>query len=347
MESSEDAVRVNTGTKEARAQYDANVAFANAYASRCGAPTPGRKRVLLTGFGRFMNIADNATGRIVSAVVPQARYPETSPPRAGEVDPPAPQLSVGRATLHLPKSGDVDVCAMILPVYWDLAAILIAKEVQAFQPSFVLMNGVAGGTQPLWFEMGSINRGAALDDGSGNLRPAPKAGEATAKLVETAGADELGRPLLASWQAIRAAARDEIEKQGNVRGGGVAFKDVVEGAVFAGFPRESNTYLCNNVTYVTNYLLDHPGKSVTLLRASTRVAGKPSSVSVKLTGDYRKVPREFIHWPSTVVDGHVAPAKEVMLRILDAQIAALGTDDAPVRGDNDLADPSLRGGDTF
>ncbi|MBC7018179.1 hypothetical protein, partial [Salmonella enterica] len=100
------------------------------------------------GFGRFMSIRDNATGRIVSAVVPSARYPETAPPPAGVVDPPAQQLSVSSATLVLPGAGPVDVCAMILPVYWDLAAILIAKEMDAFQPTFVMMNGVAGDRQP-------------------------------------------------------------------------------------------------------------------------------------------------------------------------------------------------------
>ena len=48
---------------------------------------------------------------------------------------------------------------MILPVYWDLAAILIAKEMDSFEPAFVMMNGVAGQRQPIWIELGATNEG--------------------------------------------------------------------------------------------------------------------------------------------------------------------------------------------
>lgn len=60
----ENAVKVDTRTPEGRAQYDANVAFANAYVARCKLPASGKKRALVTGFGRFMGLANNATGRI-------------------------------------------------------------------------------------------------------------------------------------------------------------------------------------------------------------------------------------------------------------------------------------------
>src|SRR5687767_12395000 len=128
-------VKVDTRTPEARRQYDANVAFANAYVPRCTRSTSGRPRVLVTGFGRFMSVGNNATGRIVSTLVPSARYPETEQPPPGQVDAPEPQLSVGSTTMDIAGVGPVDVCGMILPVYWDLAAILIAKEAQAMEPS--------------------------------------------------------------------------------------------------------------------------------------------------------------------------------------------------------------------
>jgi hypothetical protein len=116
-EGSGNEVKVDTRSPAARRQYDANVAFATAYAARCARTNSGHPRVLLTGFGRFMDITNNATGRIVSAVVPDAIYPETAPPAAGEVDPPEPQLSVATRTLVLPGVGPVEICAMILPVY--------------------------------------------------------------------------------------------------------------------------------------------------------------------------------------------------------------------------------------
>ncbi|MBL9112173.1 MAG: hypothetical protein JNM74_23000, partial [Myxococcales bacterium] len=50
LDEEENAVKVDTRSPAARAQYDANVAFANSYRPRCtGAATPGRKRVLVTG----------------------------------------------------------------------------------------------------------------------------------------------------------------------------------------------------------------------------------------------------------------------------------------------------------
>src|SRR3954471_11666175 len=77
-ESGENDVKVDTRDPLARAQYDADVAFANGYAAKCKKPEGStRPRVLVTGFGRFMGITNNATGRIVSTLVPDAKYPET------------------------------------------------------------------------------------------------------------------------------------------------------------------------------------------------------------------------------------------------------------------------------
>jgi pyrrolidone-carboxylate peptidase len=338
----EDDVRVDTRSKLARAQYDANVAFANSYVPRC---TPGSgPRVLVTGFGRFMDIEDNATGRIVSELVRQARYPETSPPEAGQIDPPAPQLSVGRSTIVLPKSGSVQVCAMILPVYWDLAAVLIAKEAEAFAPDMILMNGVAGAAQPLWFEMGSLNRAQASMDGSDLLSPIPRVGQQEAKLVESDS--ESSRALYAPWKEMQAAAESAIEAESSVKEGNKRFGQVLQGTRLAGFPRSSNTYLCNNVTYVTNYLLDHPGESIPLLQASKPIANRLNEVRVTMRGDYRKTVREFLHWPSTLQGNHVRSARNVLLEVIDAALVA-NTQGKSKRGDNALAAPDMRGGDTF
>ena len=341
-------VKVDTRSPEARRQYDANVRFAAGYQPRC-TRTPGstRPRVLLTGFGRFMSVANNATGRLVSTVVPGARYPETAPPPAGEIDDPAAQLSVGTATIDLPGVGEVDVCGMILPVYWDLAAILIAREAEAFQPSFVMMNGVAGARQPIWIELGATNRAAPLDDGSNQLRPAVGPGEPFAKIVENASSDEDARPNLLTWRAVESAARDAIERHASDRDGGERFADLLPDVKLAGFPRSSNTYLCNNVTYVTGWLMSHPGREVRLLRASPRLPGAINEVRVKAKSDFRAVPRVFVHWPSTLADKHHAAGAEVMKAILGAQLAALARGDAPSAGDNALADASLRGGDFF
>lgn len=343
----ENEVKVDTRTPAARRQYDANVAFATGYTPRCTPSASGRPRVLVTGFGRFMSVENNATGRIISTLVPEARYPETQPPAPGAVDPPEPQLSVATSTLTLPGAGKVDVCAMILPVYWDLAAILIAKEMDAFKPSFVMMNGVAGGRQPIWIELGATNRAAPLDDGSNQLRPAVRANEQYAKIVDTAAKTENARANLMSWRAVENAASAAAERHASEVDEGVVFRDLLEGVKLAGFPRNSNTYLCNNVTYVTGYLMSHPGQSVRLMKASPAVRGKINDVKVQMATDLRAVPRVFVHWPSQMDNKHHAAGADVMRSIIDAQLTALAHGDAPTPGDNALADPSLQGGDYF
>ena len=269
---SEDSVKVDTSSPAARAQYDANLSFAKSYKPRCSAKTSGRPRVIVTGFGRFMDVENNSTGRMVSALS-GVKYPETTPPAAGKVDAPAPQLSVGTTSLTLPNAGKVDVCAMILPVYWDMAAVLIAKEVDAFGPSFVLMNGVAGDRQPTWIELGSVNRAAPLDDGSNQLKPAVGKNQSYAPIVSSATKADGARGLFLSWDHVHAAAADAIKKHAGDMENGERFDAFTPGVEFAGFPRESNTYLCNNVTYVTNYLMSYPGKNVTLMTWTAPFSG--------------------------------------------------------------------------
>jgi pyrrolidone-carboxylate peptidase len=350
---SDNEVKVDTRSPQARRQYDANVAFASSYAPRCtrtlqplagGAAPP---RVLVTGFGRFMRIENNATGRIVAALVPDAPYPETHAPPAGEVDDPAPQLSVGTTRIDVPGVGPVDVCGMVLPVYWDLAAILIAREIEAFQPTFVMMNGVAGPRQPIWIELGATNRAAQLDDGSNQLRPAVLEGEPYAKIIENASSEDDARGNLLTWAAVEDAARASILAHADDVDQGVPFASLLPDAKLAGFPRSSNTYLCNNVTYVTSWLMSHPGREVRLLRASPPLRGRVNEVRVRMQTDHRAVPRVFVHWPSALDDKHHAAAADVMKAMIGAQLTALEAGHAPVPGDNALADETLRGGDFF
>ncbi len=339
------AVKVDTRSAQARAQYDADVAFLNAYTPRCKMPEdPRRPRVLVTGFGRFMGTTNNATGRIVSTLVPAAKYPETELPPQGAVDPPEPQLSVGQATLTWPLSGEVEVCAMILPVYWDMAAILIAKELDAFQPSVVMMNGIAGARQEIWLELGATNKADELDDGSDQLKPYAPDKDTYAKIVD---GGEDARPNLMTWNAVQAAAAEVVAKSADAKDGDVRFGDVLPGVKLAGFPRNSNTYLCNNVTYVTGWLMSHAGKTTKLLRAAPPMPGKINDVKVKVANDFAKTPRVFVHWPSDLDVRFHDQGAAIMQAILDTQLAAIVKGDAPTFGDDANADPTLKGGDTF
>lgn len=334
-------VRVDTTDPAARRQYDANVAFATSYTARCAIRDPDRPRVLVTGFGRFESAWNNASGRVVSALVPEARYPQTSAPRRGNVDPPEPQLSVGQRTVELPQvPGPVDVCAVISPVSWDLAATIVAKEVDAFRPSFVVMNGVSPHRE-LLLELGAINAAIVEHDGSNRLRPAASEGELYAPIIPDVAPSEHLRGSLLSWSAVRDQARGVLPRRGAASNDLLPFEDVV----FAGYPRSSNTFVCNNLTYALGYLMDHPRERVRLLRASTPEAVAVDGVDVSLEGDFRLTPRVFVHWPAELADRPSAYplAADALRAMLGTQLAASARGDLPTRGDNALAAPAFAG----
>ena len=332
-------MKLDTSTDGARRQYDANVEFARSYVSRLGplVAKSARPRVLVTGFGRFMSVADNATGQIVSRLT-GVPYPVTAAPAPGAIDPPGPQLAVGVSTLDVPGLGEVDVCAMILPVFWDLAAILVARELDALRPSLLILNGVAGPRQALWLELGAANQASLRLDGSNLLRPYAEAGETLVKVVDDDPATK--QPSLLSWRAVEDAVRSALARLGGERDSGEHLGDIVQGVGLAGFPRASNAYLCNDITWITGWLMRHPGREVALLQSSDA----PGGVRVRIDADLRTVPRVFVHWPSELVDRHHDAAADLMRAII---IAQLTTTDPPTPGDDRDASEGLRGGAHF
>jgi len=352
--SDEQSVTVDTESELAWAQYLANLEYAQSYLPTClpasvvddEGPQVERPRVLVTGFGRFQSNRQNATGEVVSALLDELTYPLTDPPADGQIDPPAPQTAVALGRVELPKVGEVDVCAMVLPVFWDLAAVLVLAEIEAFAPDFVLLNGIAGWRQPLWLELGSINRARALEDGSDVLMPI----EEGAPLIATASEDDYARPLLLSWHTVRAAVDGAIEAHGPDERDGTPLSDILQGARFAGYPRSSNTYLCNNTAYTVGYLMDHPGDTVRLLEASHPREGFDDGLDVVLSEDHSGTPRVFVHWPSNLEGEHLGSAAAVMRALIDGQLDALVNDgEPPTPGDNEIAElePDAPGGDTY
>jgi hypothetical protein len=330
-----DAVVVDTSTEAARAQYDANVAFALRYAARCKATTD-RKRVLVAGFGRVYG-EQNPAGQVVSALVPGLRYPVTTAPGGGRVDPPEPQLAVAQGTLDLATSGKVEACGMVIPAAWDLTAVLVAKEIEAFKPDFVIMNGIGRARAAVWIELGAVNRALPHYDESDVLKPAPAQGEEYAPLVK---ADPLGNQqgLLLSYARVRASAEGAVRELSSGRDG-EAFGRVVLGVGYPRYPRATGNYLCNNLSYVTSWLMAHPGEDVTLLEASVPKKGAVNAVTARIEGDFRQTPRVFVHWPSEI-GGHLAEGAKVLGAMIDAQLSAAPAD-APTYGDLSMVDIEL------
>lgn len=337
-----DSVVIDTSDPAARAQYDANAVFATRYIAHCS-KTVGRPRVLITGFGRFLENETNATGELVSSLV-GARYPRTSRPIG--VDDPAPQTAVTQRTITVAGVGAVDVCAMVVPVFWDLAAILAIKEIDAFAPDLVVMNGIAGPSQPLYLELGGVNRAMTLEDGSDVLHPQPADGATFAKLVPSALASDEKRSNLLSWNAVKSAASRSIAAHRNDVEGGRTFGSILSGVQLAGFPRGGNTYLCNNLAYVVGYAMAYPNRTLTLMQASIPLAGRISRVRVKIARDLRATPRVFMHWPSTLTGAHIPAAADVVRAAIGGQILATRAGDRPTAGTNDRAE-ILPEGETF
>lgn len=327
---SESDVRVDTKSALARKQYDANVAFANTYRSRCNAAAPG-KHVIVMGYGRFQDVTDNTAGRLVE-IVSGAKYPLTKRPTQGQIDPPGPQTSVATRTVQVAGVGTASICGVIVPTFWDLAPILLSREIEAFKPTVVIMNGVIGGERhlPMRIELGSANTAITDEnDGSGILRAFSPSGRLEeVPLIPSAPAT---LPSRMSWQAVRDAAVAVRQDEG----GDLASQ--ISAVQLGGYPSEYLNYLCNNVVYVTNFLFTNPGKSVQLLEPSIPLNKADRGVTTILKGDFRKTARAFIHWPDVSPNLRDGAAK-ILRAVVDAQLLATSKGDAPAPGDNRDAD---------
>src|SRR5262249_28433462 len=163
------------------------------------------------------------------------------------------------------------------------------KEADSFRPSFVMMNGVAGDRQNLWIELGSTNRASKRFDGSNQLRPFATPGDDFAKIIDSAPSSEDEQGNLLSWLAVLGSAQAAVDRHRRELDHGIPFGEILQGVSLAGFPRSSNTYLCNNVTYVTGWLMNHPNHDVRLLHANTPQPGALNDVLIALKSDLRTV----------------------------------------------------------
>ena len=212
------------------------------------------------------------------------RLPEV-PRSAGSVDDPARHVVVADFTMTLPHAGEVDARALVLPVFWDVAAVVALREIDAFAPDVVMMNGIGRDEQPIVLERSALNRAAARDDASLRVRGSGS------EIIEN-GARV--RHLACAAEVISAAAGLEV-----------------------GAAREDNAYLCNQLTYVVDHVLAHPGRALQLLRRSPDDDG----VMLTMTRDFSAIPRFFLHWPASLAGPRLEGAADVVRRALDAQLA--------------------------
>ena len=277
-------MRFDFAAEIARVQAEASQTFAELFR---GLPPPAHlaelPQVLVTGFGRFLHHTENATGRLVAELVPEARYPRTARGSLADVDVPAPQFSIGWNKVTLAKVGAVALCGMIVPSHWGLGPRLLRKQLAAMKVQFVMMNGIATPKQPLWIELGAANRAAAKVDGSGILRPTErKTGQGQALLPQ--GPSTYSSR--SAFFALRSAARKRIAQE-------TSLHDALVGAEFQVFARSENRYLCNELTYAACDLLRR-----------------------------RRASHVFLHWPSTLNASHMASMAKVARALISAELAS-------------------------
>lgn len=311
-----DAILLDTRTRESKAQYRENLSFVTGYTPQCAVLDATLPRVLVAGYGRFQGIEENLTGLMVASLVGGV-YPRPVI-NVGKPIPPAAVAMVRTAIVNL--SGQrVNLCGLVLPVYWDLAPLIVEKESIRFTPQVVLLNGVAGSGDPVRFELGSANQALPLLDGSDLLAPRKRVFSDVLQPIVRTLPTSATEPSRFPYVQARQAVEDELAKISNEDSG--AFDRLVAGVGYAPYPSEYLTYLCNNVVYVTNYLASHPGVSVRLMESSSSTSG----VSVLARGGDAQLVRTFVHWPHLEGVSDVAKATRLMRALLAAAVKHRGS----------------------
>jgi pyrrolidone-carboxylate peptidase len=233
-------------------------------------------RVLCTGFGPFKSHAVNATASMVAALVGR---------HAGE----PPFFAQARVE-------GIAIAALVLPVAWELAPLLVLREIAAFAPQLVVMNGIAGGRREVLLELGAVNAARLEPDALGAVPrdASPMLAGAPAEVAN-----------LASWDALLAAGRAAVATRAADRQDGVRFDDVVRDVRLAE-PRAGNVYLCNHTTFVVSHALTDANAPLTLLGAEV----PPRTHAPR---------RLFVHWPDALRGAHIHSAVAVLRALIAAE----------------------------
>jgi pyrrolidone-carboxylate peptidase len=255
-------------------------------------------RVIVTGFGPFSGADYNISGQIVRQIF------ECSSSRPS--DPCGTTLSSSRLNPDdfggkalqrrlVIADSEVDVCLIELAVQWDVAAAIIFEEAQRFKPAVIVMTGL-GANDQLRFETQAVNRTQTSLSGyeengsfSGELnRPVSSA------VVPEDDIDQI-RDLTWSTQDI---STDRLI--GEIATGELGARSVVEGLAST-----SNTYICNNTSYV-------------LAATSTAEPGTVSLFGGNLTIQRLKSRPKigFLHYPDAAQSGPLNQTREAGRRLL-------------------------------
>jgi pyroglutamyl-peptidase len=225
----------------------------------------GAPSIVITGFGAFPGAPRNATAEMIAAIARDAHVTLRRPSLR------APDFLAGRGAL-----GALGVSLMVLPVLWDAAAALVAKEARATRASVIVMCGIAK-LSAITIEGFATSSRRTLPDRFG-VKPAFERG---ASHMHTATFDT---------EIARASGEAAIAREG-----------LAMGITCRGLDAD-NSYVCNATAHVTAKLAVRGAR---VLRSS----GAPEGVSAPRIA----ASHGFVHWPSEIPPDRVDAFARVLV----------------------------------
>ena len=228
-------------------------------------PSSGAPCVVITGFGTFPNAPRNATAEMIAAMARDANIAMRQPAFV------APDFALGRGVI-----GGVRVSLMVLPVLWDAAAALVAKEAHATRARLVVMCGIAAKVSGITIEGFATGARRTLRDRFG-VKPAFRRGASQA------------RRSTFDTERARDAAAAAIAREG------LGLSVVCRGL------EADNNYVCNATAHVAAQLATRGAR---VLRSS----GAPDGVRVSRMS----ASHGFVHWPADIPPNHTGACARVL-----------------------------------
>jgi pyrrolidone-carboxylate peptidase len=221
--------------------------------------------IVITGFGVFPGAPRNATQEMIAAIARDAGIAMRRPSLR------TPDFLVGRGAI-----GDAGVSLIVLPVLWDAAAMIVAKEARATRANVVVMCGIASKLSAITIEGFATSARRMLPDRFG-VKPLFQRGAAHA--LETTF----------DTKRARDAAEAAIAREGLAM-------SVTERGI-----DEGNSYVCNATAHVAATLAL---RGVRVLRSSSMPEGVAAP---RITASHG-----FVHWPADIPPERVDACARVL-----------------------------------
>ncbi len=258
----------------------------------------GKKRILFTGFGLFAGAEYNISGVVVSSILApgfladQIQLTQPLSPLSAPMDRRPTASSNGVRTigrLMLINGMEVEVCGLILDVKWDLAAAVLAYELERFSPQVAILSG--RGNDRVIFEGGALNITSSSPgyDHNGDALYSGSAANVPGSSWVLPDMDSSGVSL--TWD--RSKFRDEVEE---------IITDLGYTSSFPRRGRQDNVYICNNLALVGGHVAR--GGEVELAGGQIRLPGVshgPRIGFLHLPATDLQIPRDALSTERTTI----------------------------------------------